>query len=315
MKEPFGTVHEKISGISLRVCVAATLTVALKADSPVEFEPGTSLISDKCFTCHGPDKANRKTALRFDQEAGARIELGKGKFAIVAGHPESSEMYRRITSDTPAQRMPPPYAGQDKLNDREIALIRAWLEQGAVWQKHWSHSPPVRAAVPGSATNAIDGFLLQRLGKEHLKFSPEAPPETLIRRVTLDLTGLPPTPAEVEAFLKDPSPAAYEKVVDRLLASPALRRAHGHSGWLKAGSLFRHKWISKRWACGTCGGGAIGSSMRFARICLTISSQSSSRGRPPAECHSGANHSFWFSTGTIERMSTKAGIVPEESPG
>ena len=178
------------------------------------------IFSDKCYTCHGPDKANRKSKLRFDTEAGATAELG-GHFAIVAGDPVKSEMVRRITADNKALRMPPVYSGV-KLTDREIELIRQWVAQGAVWEKHWSFIPPKRRETPQVSKpqwvrNPIDAFVLERLEREGLAPSAEADRATLIRRVTLDLTGLPPTPAEVDAFVRD---GDYEKVVDRLLASP-----------------------------------------------------------------------------------------------
>src|SRR5689334_17427069 len=183
------------------------------------------ILSDKCFTCHGPDAANRKTKMRFDIESGAMITLGNGGHAIVPGDPGKSEMIRRITSENKAIRMPPAYMGREKLTDREIELIRRWIEQGAKWQPFWSFIPPKRPPVPtvsGSAwiRNPIDNFVLSRLEREGLHPSPEADKRTLIRRVTLDLTGLPPTPAEVDAFLADSSANAYGKVVDRLLASP-----------------------------------------------------------------------------------------------
>src|SRR5689334_19101780 len=183
------------------------------------------ILSDKCFTCHGPDAANRKTKMRFDIESGAMITLGNGGHAIVPGDPGKSEMIRRITSENKAIRMPPAYMGREKLTDREIELIRRWIEQGAKWQPFWSFIPPKRPPVPtvsGSAwiRNPIDNFVLSRLEREGLQPSPEADKRTLIRRVTLDLTGIPPTPAEIDAFLADSSTDAYEKVVDRLLASP-----------------------------------------------------------------------------------------------
>jgi hypothetical protein len=177
------------------------------------------ILSDRCYTCHGPDPANRKTKLRFDSEAGAKQDLG-GRFAIVPGDPARSEMVRRINSDnSSAFRMPPVYAG-NRLGDREIDLIRRWIEQGAQWQKHWSFIAPKRPEIPAARRNPIDYFILRKLEQEGLSPSPDAERSTLIRRVTLDLTGLPATPEEVEAFLNDPSPNAYEKVVDRLLRSP-----------------------------------------------------------------------------------------------
>ena len=183
------------------------------------------ILSDKCFTCHGPDKANRMTALHFDTEEGAFQELASGGFAIVRGDPSKSVMFQRISSDNPAIRMPPAYLDHDRLSDREINLFQAWIEQGAPWQKHWSFIPPKRPPVPAvrnreQVRDPIDHFVLARLEREGLTFSPEAGPTTLIRRVTLDLTGLPPTRAEVDAFVNDESPDAYEKMVDRLLQSP-----------------------------------------------------------------------------------------------
>ena len=196
------------------------------------------ILSDKCYTCHGPDATNRKTKLRFDIEGGAKIDLSGGRKVIVAGHPEQSEMFRRVSSDNKSVRMPPAYAGRDKLSDREIDLIRRWIEQGAVWQLHWSFNPPKRPGLPQVSDshwphNPIDYFVLAHL--EHAGLHPEAEADrrTLIRRVTLDLTGLPPTPAEVNAFLSDQSANAYEKVVDRLLASPRYAERMAYR-WMEA---------------------------------------------------------------------------------
>jgi hypothetical protein len=183
------------------------------------------ILSDHCYTCHGPDKANRKTNMHFDTEEGAFSALNSGGFAIVRADPANSKMVQRIGSDNPAFRMPPAYMGYAKLPDRDIDLIRRWIAQGAKWQKHWSFIPPEIAPQPQVMhkdwpRNAIDYYVLAHLEHEGLAPSPEADPATLIRRVTLDLTGLPPTPAEVDIFLNDHSPNAYEKVVDRLLSSP-----------------------------------------------------------------------------------------------
>src|SRR5258708_10436520 len=174
------------------------------------------ILSDKCFTCHGPDAANRKTKLRFDNEEGATMDLGKGGHAIVPGDGARSELYQRIASENPALRMPPAYAGHDRLNDREIDLIRRWIEQGAVWQRHWAWLPPRKSEIPklrspAAARNAIDYFVLERLDREGLHAAPEADKPTLIRRVSLDVTGLPPTPPEVDSLLRDSSPDAYGK--------------------------------------------------------------------------------------------------------
>ena len=180
------------------------------------------LLSDKCFTCHGPDQARRRTKLRFDLERDAKQDLG-GRFAIVPGDAAKSELIRRITADDPARRMPPPASGRT-LSDDDIQLLQRWIEQGAKWENHWSFVAPKRAALPevrnrSSVRNPIDAFILERLEREGLALSPEADRTTLIRRVSLDLTGLPPTPSEVALFQADPSPNAYDKVVDRLLAS------------------------------------------------------------------------------------------------
>lgn len=181
------------------------------------------ILSDTCFPCHGPDKSKRVTELHFDTEAGAMADLGKYR-AIVPGDRAKSEMFRRISAEDDTVRMPPVRAGR-QLTRAQIELIGRWIDQGAKWQKHWSFIPPERPAPPPVQNkkwvrNAIDSFVLERLEREGLAPSPEADPTTLIRRLTLDLTGLPPTPSEVEAFLADSSKDAYENVVDRLLQSP-----------------------------------------------------------------------------------------------
>lgn len=183
------------------------------------------ILSDKCFACHGPDKNSRKTTLRFDREDGPFTPLSEGRFAIVRGKPEQSEMFRRITSQDDAVRMPPAYAGREPLNNREIDLIARWIRQGAKWEKHWAFIPPRTLELPRVANvawprNQIDQFVLARLERESLSPSPEADRLTLIRRVSFDLTGLPPTLEQIEQFLRDSSPGAYEKMLDRFLASP-----------------------------------------------------------------------------------------------
>ena len=203
---------------------AASLGAQPAGDRPVEFNRDIRpILSDNCYTCHGPDAARRLTRLRFDVEAAAKQDLG-GRFAIVPGDRARSEMLRRVAADEPARRMPPVSSGR-ALTAREIELLGRWIEQGAQWQDHWSLIPPQRAALPpvnnrAWARNAIDFFVLKRLEQASISPSPEADRLTLIRRVSLDLTGLPPTPAEVDAFANDSSPDAYEKLVDRLLASP-----------------------------------------------------------------------------------------------
>jgi len=181
------------------------------------------ILSDNCFLCHGPDKAQRKARLRLDLEKDALADLG-GYHAIVPGKTAESELVLRITEKDAKKRMPPASTGH-ALTPRQVDLLRRWIEQGAKWQKHWSLIPPQRPELPAVKNaawlrNPIDFFVLARLEQEGIAPSPEADRTTLIRRVTLDLTGLPPTPAEVDAFLSDKSSQAYEKVVDRLLRSP-----------------------------------------------------------------------------------------------
>jgi hypothetical protein len=185
------------------------------------------ILSDKCFQCHGP--GTQMATLRFDQEEGAKRALKDGRFAIVAGDPAKSQMIARITATNPTVRMPRSQNGAaagEPLNERQVALLTRWIEQGATWQKHWSFIPPRRPELPKDlkdarwVRNPIDAFVLQRLEHEGLKPSPEADRTTLLRRVSFDLTGLPPTPAELDAFLADKSANAYEKVIDRLLRSP-----------------------------------------------------------------------------------------------
>jgi hypothetical protein len=197
---------------------------AYAAERPIEFNRDVKpILSDKCFLCHGPDATARKIPLRLDTEASAKADLG-GRRAIVEGDPAGSNLIKRITAERPALRMPPVHSGL-KLAEAEIDTLRRWIEQGAKWQKHWSFIPPVPSRVPQVKNaawprNPIDSFVLEHLERLGLQPSPEADRETLLRRVSLDLTGLPPTPSEVDAFLNDKSENAYEKVVDRLLASP-----------------------------------------------------------------------------------------------
>jgi hypothetical protein len=208
--------------VGVLVCLAAGALRGQEIEFNRDIRP---ILSDQCFACHGPDASKRKTKLRFDTEAGARIALAQGRFAIVPGDPEASELVRRVTSPDTAIRMPPAYAGRSPLKAAEIERVRRWIAQGARWQSFWSFIPPRRPAAPSVrdvkwARNPIDRFILARLEREGLHPSAEADKATLLRRVSLDLTGLPPTPAQVDAFLRDASPDAYGKVVDRLLASP-----------------------------------------------------------------------------------------------
>jgi hypothetical protein len=177
------------------------------------------ILAQHCLACHGFDKQARKAGLRLDLLASALARK-----AVVPGKPNASRLVARVESADPEEQMPPPQAGKP-LSARQKQTLRAWVEQGAAYAQHWSFVPPRRPAPPavknpGWVRNPIDAFVLARLEREGMAPSPQADPATLLRRVTLDLTGLPPTVAELDAFLADRSPNAYERAVDRLLASP-----------------------------------------------------------------------------------------------
>jgi hypothetical protein len=177
------------------------------------------ILSDSCFTCHGPDKNNRKAKLRLDDR---EVALSKG--AIVPGDVEKSEVVRRLFTTDPDDQMPPPDSGR-KITPAQRELLKKWIAAGAQYQPHWAYVPPVRPEIPATTDkrwvrNPIDAFILQALEAKKIKPSAEADRRTLLRRLSLDLIGLPPTRAEVDAFVNDKSPDAYEKQVDRLLASP-----------------------------------------------------------------------------------------------
>jgi mono/diheme cytochrome c family protein len=196
-----------------------------------------SILSDNCFACHGPDDKTRKAGLRLDTKDGAFAKLKSGGVAIVAGKPDESDLIFRLESDDPELKMPPRKSGK-KLTDQQIDLLRRWVEEGAAWTTHWAFEPPHKTDLPpvkntAWARNPVDRFILARLEAEGLEPAAETEPTTLIRRVYLDLTGLPPTPSEVDAFLADRSGDAYEKVVDRLLDSPRYGE-HMARFWLDA---------------------------------------------------------------------------------
>ena len=177
------------------------------------------ILSNNCFYCHGPDQHKRKAKLRLDNYAGA-TEDRKGSRAIDPADLAGSELIQRLFTTDPDEVMPPPETHQ-KLSDAEKQILKTWVEQGAEYQDHWSFIAPKKAEVPqNGATFPIDAFVRERLEAAGLKPLPEAERHALIRRTTFDLTGLPPTPAEVDAFVNDQSPDAYEKLLDRLLASP-----------------------------------------------------------------------------------------------
>ena len=181
------------------------------------------LLSDTCFACHGPDEQQRQADLRLDTREGIFAQR-RGYRIVVPSNSSQSRLYQRVNAENQAARMPPPYS-ERSLTDQQIELIRLWIDQGAKSESHWAFSPPSRPTLPrvgeeAWARNPVDNFILARLQREGMQPSAEADKITLLRRVTFDLTGLPPSPAEVGAFLSDESSDAYEKVVDRLLRSP-----------------------------------------------------------------------------------------------
>ena len=197
---------------------AAVLSAAPAFAQPVDFNRDVRpILTDACFSCHGSDEKARKADLRLD----VRDEALKAK-SIVPGKPTESEIVRRILSTAKDEQMPPPKSGK-KVTPAQLETLKMWIAEGAEYRGHWAFIPPKSSEIPKLATqskNPIDAFVLSRLGKSGLTPSPRAPKETLIRRVTLDLTGLPPTLAEIDAFCADVSPNAYEKLIDRLLQTP-----------------------------------------------------------------------------------------------
>lgn len=181
------------------------------------------ILSDNCYKCHGPDQKARKADLRLDREDGA-LRVKEGRTVIVPGKSVQSELVRRISSRDPREMMPPPKSNR-KLTPPQIDLLKSWVDQGAKWGTHWAFAPLKRPVLPDVkdqhwCRNGVDRFVLARLEKEGITPAPEASKARLLRRVSLDLTGLPPTLEDLDAFLNDASADAYEIVMDRLLASP-----------------------------------------------------------------------------------------------
>lgn len=220
-----------VAGVSQSYCADPVRRIDFNRD----IKP---ILSNNCYFCHGPDEAERKggvEGLRLDTLEGAKVDLGSGNFAIVPGQPEKSDLLKRIASSDADEMMPPAKTGK-KLSAKEIETLREWIKQGAPYAQHWSYSPPTSPPLPSVKNaawpkNEIDRFLLARLEREDLQPQPEADRYTLIRRLSLDLTGLPPTLAEVDAFVKDTDPQAYEKLVDRLLQKEAYGEHWAHQ-WL-----------------------------------------------------------------------------------
>jgi len=195
------------------------------------------ILAGHCLQCHGPDSSTRKAELRLDLAADALADRG-GSRVVVPGRPDESILLARVTSSDAEFRMPPADSAVPRLSEEQVRLLRLWIEQGAPWSEHWSWVPPTRHALPvieklGWPNVAIDSFILRRLEQEPLAPSPIADRPVLLRRVTQTLTGVPPAVDDAEEFLADDSPDGYERIVDRLLASPR----YGEQmtmGWLDA---------------------------------------------------------------------------------
>src|SRR6266850_1562487 len=223
-----------VSMLAARAAAAAEERKAVggKVDFNRDIRP---ILSENCYKCHGPDNEARKAKLRFDVRAEALKPAKSGTVAIVPGAPDKSEIIARITAPDPDDRMPPLKTGK-RLDDIQVELLKRWVAQGAPYATHWAYVKPMRPALPEVKNkrwtrNAIDSFILARLEREHLGPAAEANPYFLIRRVSLDLTGLPPTIEEVDQFVNDHDPKAYEKLVDRLLQKPAFGE-HWARMWL-----------------------------------------------------------------------------------
>ncbi|HKB35724.1 MAG TPA: PSD1 and planctomycete cytochrome C domain-containing protein, partial [Gemmataceae bacterium] len=204
---------------TLLLCPGSAVTAADAAPT-IDFNRDIRpILSDNCFACHGPDQAKRKARLRLDTRDDA---VARG--LIIPGNHAKSPLFERLIATDDEGHMPPRKTGK-RLSSSQVKLLGQWIDQGAPYSRHWAYTPPPRAVPPVVKStswprNPIDRFVLHRLEQERLHPSPETDPATLLRRVTLDLTGLPPTLDEIDAFLADQRPDAYERVVDRLLASP-----------------------------------------------------------------------------------------------
>ena len=266
----FATVGNRMYRMQLLIILLMAITSPVAdaddlsaGEAHVEF--GTQIrpiLSANCFHCHGPDENNREAELRLDTREAA---IGQ---AIAPGDLDASEVWQCITSDDPDQRMPPPESGNE-LTESQRDLIRRWIEQGAKWSEHWAFVPPIQPSVPDLSKqdvaigawgrNAIDAFVLRRLTGDNLRPSREADRATWLRRVSLDLIGLPPSPEELDKFLADRSAAAHEKVVDRLLQSDHYGERWGRV-WLDAARYAdsdgyekdkpREVWFYRDWVIG-----------------------------------------------------------------
>lgn len=225
--------------LALTVCLSNVAAAGTESQTPAELDFAADirpLLSDACFACHGPDDEHREADLRFDLKEGLFGKSGE-EALIVPGKPEQSLIFQRMTSDDESLRMPPVGSGKE-LTKAQIEKIRQWIAAGAPWASHWAFQTPVKPAVPrvqqqSLVQNPIDAFVLEKLEQQQLTFSEPADRTTLLRRLSLDLVGLPPSIEEVDQFVNDPRPTAVQQQVQRLLASPHYGERWGRL-WLDA---------------------------------------------------------------------------------
>ena len=214
------------------LAVALAVTFCFADAAEVSFDRDIRpILSDNCFHCHGPDAQERKAKLRLDTRSGALADLG-GYSSVAPGDPAKSELFLRISSDDPEEKMPP-HDSNRNLSKKEIDLLKQWIAEGAKWKGHWTFEPVVRPTVDDKKRHPIDVLVNVRLNKENVKANPRANRETLLRRLKLDLTGLPPTKEQTEAFFSDKKPGAWERLVDRTLESTAFGERMAWD-WLEA---------------------------------------------------------------------------------
>ena len=252
--------------LAKRLALMAALLTGLAKGTAAEVDFNRDIrpiLSENCFQCHGPDAAKRKAGLRLDTREGA-TQLNDGAAAIDPANLAKSELLARITTTDPDTQMPPPESNS-KLTPEQVQLLQRWVAEGAKYDQHWAFKPPVRHSLPtltgaqrSWAQNAVDHFVAAKQAEVGLTPSPEAGRATLLRRVSLDLTGLPPTPDQLAAFVADTEPQAYERAVDRLLQSPHygerwgrhwldLARYADSDGYL-GDTLRNHAWVWRDWA-------------------------------------------------------------------
>ena len=215
---------QRLCGFTCLLLLAAVPASRAESKTEVDYTRDVRPILNKCFQCHGPDDKIRKAGLRLDTHPGATKKLDDGNAAVVPGNAANSELLKRVATSDASKVMPPAKAGK-RLTTQEVDTLKRWIDAGAPYAQHWAYVKPSRPALPKVSDSKwpltpIDFFILARLEKEGLKPQPLADRATLIRRLSLDLTGLPPTIAEADEFIKDTAPDAYEKLVDRLLAKP-----------------------------------------------------------------------------------------------